>query len=423
MDRDADVLVVGAGVAGLSAARLLSKHGLRCRILEGGAVIGGRLRTVRVPGWAIPIELGAEFVHGRPGTTLALGHGAVELVHVAERRVMANPALSTMHDTWERFGRALAGALNGPEGESVADYLARAQLTEDDDTLVRLIAEGYHAAPLTDIDARSVARDAAESAKGFPQYRTARGYDHVLSTLEHDLATQGVRIELRTAIRRVTWQQQQVTCEAEATSFSAPRCLLTVSIGVLQSGAIAFEPQPTSLDAALAGLGMGHVVRVVLRFAAESAPWTVPIDGVEANFVHVPGARFNTFWREARGGQAQITAWAGGSAATELTALPLDVRVEEALASLARLSGTSVVACKRALIEAHHHDFCDDPLFRGAYSYVRPAGEHGARALAQPIEKTLFFAGEALDLEYPGTVAGALGSGEHAARQLIASLG
>jgi monoamine oxidase len=304
----------------------------------------------------------------------------------------------------------------------VGDYLARASLPEADQALVRLIVEGYHAAPLADISARNVAEDAVATAKTFPQYRTARGYDQVLATLEHDLAAHGARIELRTPVRRVAWRAGLVVCEAELESFNAPRCLLTVSVGVLQSGALELAPRPSGVDAALAGLGMGRVVRVVLRFEAASAPWAAPLGGVEANFLHVPGAPFNTFWREARGGQAQITAWAGGERAAELAALPEGARVEEAIASLARVARVGVDACRSALLEAHHHDFCGDPLFRGAYSYVRPGGERAARSLAEPVERTLFFAGEALDLSYPGTVAGALGSGEHAARQLLATL-
>jgi monoamine oxidase len=73
------------------------------------------------------------------------------------------------------------------------------------------------------------------------------------------------------------------------------------------------------------------------------------------------------------------------------------------------------------LIEAHLHDFNRDPFTRGAYSYLRPGGEDAAQALARPWKNTLHFAGEAVDLQYPGTVAGALGSGEHAARRIVAT--
>src|SRR4051812_2804718 len=104
---EADVAIVGAGVAGLSAARFLTQEGLRCCLLEAADQIGGRVRTVRRAGWQLAIELGAEFVHGRPAPTLALGGGAVDLVSVPERRVLAGAERHPMHDTWQRFADAL----------------------------------------------------------------------------------------------------------------------------------------------------------------------------------------------------------------------------------------------------------------------------------------------------------------------------
>jgi monoamine oxidase len=423
-----DVLIVGAGVAGLSAARLLARSGLSCRILEGARVIGGRVQTVRRPGWQMPIELGAEFVHGRPAPTLSLGEGAVELVHVPEQRVRGGEQPRVMLDTWQRFARALSGALEAEPGESVAGYLSRARLAEEDDELVRMIVAGYHAAPLDDISARVVAEDAAGSAQSFEQFRTARGYDHVLATLEHDLARHQAQIELDTTVTRIAWAQGSVTCETTSArgpaQFVARRCLLTASIGVLQApaeaGGIVLEPRPEQLSHALSGLAMGHVARVVLRFPLDRAPWVAPLAGAEATFVHVPEARFGTLWREARAGQVQITAWAGGQAARDLSNLDEAELMEAALKALARATRSELDACRRALLEAHHHDFGRDPLTRGAYSYVRPGGARAAARLSEPCENTLFFAGEALDLQYPGTVAGALGSGQHAARKLLA---
>jgi phytoene dehydrogenase-like protein len=99
MMADADVLIVGAGVAGLSAARLLGKNDQRCLIVEAARVIGGRVKTLRRPGWQIPIELGAELVHGRPAPTLALDGGAVQLVPVAEHRVRAGRPPTLMKNT------------------------------------------------------------------------------------------------------------------------------------------------------------------------------------------------------------------------------------------------------------------------------------------------------------------------------------
>jgi monoamine oxidase len=130
-------------------------------------------------------------------------------------------------------------------------------------------------------------------------------------------------------------------------------------------------------------------------------------------------------WRETRGDQEQIVAWVGGPRALTFAGTARERVVDAAVASLAQATGTSPDSCRAALIEAHEHDFSSDPHVRGAYSYTRPnrsglAGQHPGRRLAEGWSETLLFAGEALDLQYPGTVAGALGSGEHAARRLLA---
>ena len=427
MDVEADVVIVGAGVAGLAAARSLTRRELSCCILEAASSIGGRLRTLRCPGWEIPIELGAEFVHGRPAPTLALGGGAIDLVSVPERRYQAGPKPRPMPSTWQRFADALDGARTASANQSVAQYLARAHLSEDDAGLVRLIVEGYHAAPLSDVSARAIALDAADVGGDFKQYRTASGYDEVLLTLNENLASRSCRIHLGTQVRRVAWVPGQVTVLAEGShgkiQARAKRCVVTASVGVLQTppeaGGIAFDPVPDGFRSALDRLGMGQALRVIMRF--EQAPWVTAPGGLEATFLHVPGAPFATFWREARAGQQQITAWAGGPSAQGLSQLAQPALLSAALESFAQATCSDVGSLRRALIEAHYHDFNRDPFTLGAYSYVRPGGESAAATLREPWQETLFFAGEALDLQYPGTVAGALGSGEHTARTLLAT--
>jgi monoamine oxidase len=421
-----DVIVVGAGVAGLTTARLLSRAGLRCEIVEASSLIGGRLRTVRRPNWQIPIELGAEFVHGKPAPTLALGHGAIQRVPVPEQRARVTEKLEPMRGTWLRFAESLEPALRAPD-QSVAAYLAGAALAPDDAALVKELVEGYHAAPLTDVSARAIAEDAAGVREGFEQFRTANGYDAVLSALEAGLVEHQVRIRLRTAVRGIAWQHGHVTIDARSSEgplqLRARHAVVTVSVGVLQAapaaGGILLDPAPESFRRACSLLGMGHVRRVVLRLRQRI--WPPPLDGVELSFVHVPGVAFPTLWREARADQEQVTAWVGGPGASALTGASDRVLRDGALASLARAANVPLADCRAGLIEAHHHDFDADPFVRGAYSYVKPGGQDAARTISEGLEGTLFFAGEALDLQYPGTVAGALGSGEHAARRVLAS--
>lgn len=427
MEIDAEVAVVGGGAAGLAAARLLTKHGLTCVVLEAASRLGGRIHTLRIPQWQLPIELGAEFVHGRPEPTLAFDE--VELVRVPEHRVLARAEPSLMPDTWKRFARAMQPARDAPAGTSVEGYVEQQGLAPADAELVKLLVEGYHAAPLGDVSARLIAEDALSSADDFRQYRTRAGYDAVLRSLERDLQAASCRVVLGARVRRIAWQRGAATLvadyqdEPERLRVRARCTVVTASVEVLRTapseGGIDFQPVPEGLSVALAGLGMGQVTRVVLLF--EQAPWLAPVAGHVPTFIHVPDAPFDTFWRQTGEGQQQLVAWAGGPKSAALAGLDDASRVAAALRSLAQATGLGVVDCKARLLGAYSHDFNHDPFVRGAYSYVRPGASDPSRALREPFDGSLFFAGEALDLRYPATVAGALGSGEHAARKLLAT--
>jgi monoamine oxidase len=230
-------------------------------------------------------------------------------------------------------------------------------------------------------------------------------------------------------VRRIEWQRGSSTVTADYQDEAGglhvrARCtVVTASVEVLRTppheGGIDFQPVPPAFAGALAGLGMGRVTRVVLRF--EDAPWLAPVAGHVPTFIQVPDAPFGTFWHQADNGQQHVTAWAGGPPSAALGALDEAGRIDAALRSLAQATGQSFATCTDRLLGAHAHDFNRDPLIRGAYSYVRPGATDPARTLREPCEGALYFAGEALDLRYPATVAGALGSGEHAARKLLAT--
>jgi monoamine oxidase len=332
-----------------------------------------------------------------------------------------------MLDVWQQFGRIMQAASDGEPGESVLEYLDRCDASDADRALATLIVEGYHAAPLHDISARSLVGEAGTTGSKHEQYRPAHGYDVLVNRVKQDVIELGCRTLLQTRVKRVNWASGLVeihaACPGQELVVQAHCCVTTSSVGVLRSGpaegGIAFTPIPASFERALPGLAMGQVLCLVLRF--ERAPWLPAVGGAEVEFLHAPDAPFDTFWRQAGNGQQQVTAWVGGPKARELSRLDEAELLATALRSLATATHRDLASCRAALIEAHCHDFNRDPLTRGAYSYVRAGGEQARGILAAPCEGTLFFAGEALDLEYPGTVAGALGSGEHAAREVLAS--
>jgi len=160
----------------------------------------------------------------------------------------------------------------------------------------------------------------------------------------------------------------------------------------------------------------------MLRFA--SSFWETLHEGRyrDAGFFHVPEAPFATFWTPAPARAPLLVAWAGGPRAVRLAAGASPAQlVRQALASLETLFGEELDVTAE-LRGYYYHDWQQDPFARGAYSYVTVGGSEARAALAQPIEDTLFFAGEATDAE-AGTVTGALQSGVRAARELLAAAG
>src|SRR5207244_7237650 len=121
-----------------------------------------------------------------------------------------------------------------------------------------------------------------------------------------------------------------------------------------------FEPEPDVFRTGLPELGMGQVTRMVLRF--ERRFWPEGPAGIEPTFVHVPSAPFPTLWREARAGQQQLVAWAGGPQAARLARYERDALVMAGLRSVALASGRPVAECQAALVESHYHDFISDPF-------------------------------------------------------------
>lgn len=420
------VAIVGGGLSGLAAARTLARHGVRSVLFEAATVLGGRVRTVRRAGSTLPIELGAEFVHGTPRPLLALASDSgLEIVALREKhRIKFPDGWSEESDFWGRFSGLIRGAKeSGPAG-SAAEYLDARIHSPKDGVLARLVVEGFHAAPLDEVSAHALAEDAS-SAGSAPQARVMGGYDRVTEALLSRCDPECVRVELGARVRRVAWTKQGVTLFGERAGKRfesvARRCLVSVSVGVLAAPAsvgIEFSPALAERNSALSGLAMGQVAKVVLTFRRASVPRSFE----EGVFLHDPRSEFATFWARSEGDELQVTAWAGAEHAMALTGLGRETLAGRASAALARTLDLAPSRVEAALLDVHHFDFMSDPLTRGAYGYVRTSGSGAAKELAKPVEDTLFFCGEALSPSHAGTTSGALGSGQHAARAILRAM-
>ncbi|HXE58657.1 MAG TPA: NAD(P)/FAD-dependent oxidoreductase, partial [Gemmatimonadales bacterium] len=235
-------------------------------------------------------------------------------------------------------------------------------------------------------------------------------------------------LRLGAVVREVRWERGRVEVEyrdaAGATGrAAAPRAVITLPLGVLQrppgeTGTVRFDPPLEAKREPLARLDMGTVVRLVLHF--ERIWWDERL-----SFLHVPESEgFPIWWTPAPLEAPYLTGWAGGPRAERLAALGEEALVQRAVTELAHALGERASRVEALLLEAFHHDWSADPFARGAYSYAVVGGSDAPDLLAEPIEETLFFAGEATAGDGTnGTVQGALTTGTRAANRLLGAGG
>jgi monoamine oxidase len=407
----AEVIVIGAGAAGLAAAATLARAGRSVLVLEARSRIGGRCLTLRHPSLDAPVELGAEFIHGRPDATVALlkkmKTKAVESTRT--QRMLWNGRLVSV----DAFSAARAAVQDFHESRDLSFHalLNRQNLPPLTRTLATMMVQGFDAADPRKVSARDIAEEWGAEAIGASQARPRGGYGPLLDKL----AGSGARLQLQTAVREVRWRRGRVevrgTFQGQPFRASAKRAIVTLPLGVLQSGAVRFFPALNEKKLAFDKLASGPVIRVALVFASRF--WEKRFPGVA--FFHSPTAPFPTFWTPLPMRVPLLTAWAGGPKAARLAG-----RGSQALVHLALQTVEGVLQQDGSLAAAYVQDWRADPYARGGYSYVKVNGEGAREQLAAPLEATLFFAGEATNAEgESGTVGGALQSGERAAREAL----
>jgi monoamine oxidase len=431
-----DVLVIGAGVAGLAAARAVREGGRRAVVLEARDRIGGRVLTRHLPDLPVPVELGAEFVHGTPPELWAVLEAArLHVADAAEDHLTFDGG--RLHER-EDFSGALGEVLRGLSDEtdrpdrSFAEYLdARFAGPEHADArrLALGYVEGFHAGPPDDVGVHGLAQAEGVASGNDQAFRIADGYDRVVRWLAHE-AGPPVDVRLGTVVRRVAGERGAVRvtvvdAAGAESEHAAPACIVTLPVGVLcarpdADGAVTFAPEPPGMREALAGIGAGAVTRVTLQFRRRfwESPDAVPsldpdVDPLMLSFVHAPEQPIPIWW----------SVRALRSRGRALAAMDRVRLAATCIESLATVLGRDPAEIAAELVATHTHDWVDDPYARGAYSYARVGGVRAGERLARPVEGTLFFAGEATASGgNTGTVHGALESGRRAAGEALASL-
>lgn len=410
-----DVIVIGAGMAGLSAARILAEHGLAVTLIEAQQRVGGRILTVHSPHEDLPIELGAEFVHGRPPELLELIDEAGLTLFERDGEMLCYEK-GSLGDC--NFGAAfeVLDKLPPSPDMSFTEFLAQAQLPDDVAAHAKSYVEGFNAADSARIGTLSLRRqqEAEEAIDGGRSFRVIEGYDRVpLFVLERFLAAGGT-LYLGTTVTAVNWSAGEVrvtTSNPAQSELRAACAVIALPLGVLQAGVVAIRPEPPA-SSALKKMAMGTAVRLSLLFKEKFWSHVAP----DLSFLITQESPLPAWWTSHPNPSSVLTGWTGGP---RTIGLPnADLLQQQAMAELQMIFQRSDLG--GLLLSAHHHDWQADPYSLGAYSYAPKDASTASEELAQPVDGTLFFAGEHTDITGNwGTVHAALRSGLRAAKQIL----
>ena len=425
-----DTIVIGAGMSGLTTARMLADAGQRVVVLEGRDRIGGRMHTDRSAGF--PVDLGASWIHGIEGSPLwdlvhALGIPAIEYT-VGSFQVGGRPI-----ENFDGDGRALDEAATAQwiadvdaadrlveeeiaasnPGDTYLDVTERAldrsglspERIDDIREFFRHRVEEQCGAWIGDLDAHGLDEDAIVGDEViFP-----RGYDELPRRVGA-----GLDIRRETTVTRVTRTQGGVVVHAGGSEFAADRVIVTVPLGILKAGAITFEPAlPDAVAGPVSRLGMGVFNKIFVQFPERF--WNEDTYVIRA--LGEAGEHWHSWYDvSAVSGIPTLLTFAAGPFGRRMQELPDEDVVADAVSALRLLYGDAVGEPLAHWVTR----WGEDAFSNGSYSHLAVGSSHHDHdALAGPVDGVLHFAGEATWGDEPATVGAAFYSGHRAAERIL----
>jgi len=434
-----EVVVIGAGVAGLACAQALCEAGLRVTILEARSRVGGRIWTVHPSLTNAPVELGAEFIHGLPREVWQIvEHADLQTQELTPNQWRLEQArLAPASGSWDLIDSIFRRIDESAPDQSFQEFLEHdcGHLPQYMRIEAATYVESFHACNAKRISAHALARwhRSDREIQGHRGFRFAHGYEGLVGALVAASKPDLLTVRLNTVVTEITWNPSMVEVKApsldlqQPASICADAAVITLPLGVLQaplgtSGAVCFRPELTEKADALKQLEMGAAIRLVLcfRHCFWKDPKLVRSPMPDMCFLSSPEELFPTWWLSVSAGSAMLTGWSGGVRAEQLSGRGDAAIMERGLEALHHVFTVPLETLRDLVQEYFVHDWQSDPYCRGAYSYALADSKEAARRLAAPVRNTLFFAGEATDFSgHNGTVHGAIASGQRAATEVL----
>ncbi|RYY07553.1 MAG: FAD-dependent oxidoreductase [Sphingobacteriaceae bacterium] len=430
MNSPETTIIIGAGAAGLLAARELTQANQKVILLEARNRIGGRCYTFSRQDFTEPIELGAEFVHGELPLTLKLlkeAHLKYEPVsgdNFQFKNGEIKPSEFFM-DHWEEFEKALKEV---EKDQSLQEFLQQHFQQEKYAALQKSViqfAKGYDTADPIRVSLFSLRDEWLGDHEEETQYRIAGGYIKLMDFLADQVKNSGGEIMLDSIVKQVNWREGFVeVITADDTVFTGKKLVITVPLGVLhaaenETGAIQFNPDLPEQKQAAADMGFGAIIKILMEF---SDPFWEQKGLTNLQFLFSE-EKIPTWWAQTPQKNNMLTGWLGGNPQDETQHLSDEEILQESIQSLAQIFQMDASFINQKLVSAKVYNWTADPFTRGSYSYATVKTASALKTLKISVKNTIYFAGEALFAgEQLGTVEAALVTGLEVANGILESL-
>lgn len=410
---DPDVVVVGAGAAGIAAAKRLAALGVSVVVVEAAERIGGRAYTESET-FGVPYDQGCAWLQGpddlpwlaiaeREGFKLANHDNPAFPIYVDGRRA-SGTEMRKFGRTWSRYQTALGNAEEDVSAASVVP--ADAPFGSIAATWIGPMDHGVDLADLSTGDFNSYAEYDVN-------YLVREG----LGTLVM-LHGQGLPVKLNTAVTAIDYSGEGVKVTTSDGTIAAKACIVTVSVGVLASGGVRFTPElPAEKQEALSDVPMGLLTKIALQF--DGNRFGLAKNGFLSHSIPNDLPAEVCYFLTFPTGSPIAVGFVGGAFGWELSRAGEAAAVDFALSEFARSMGEGV---RKHFVKGHMSDWATNPLTLGAYSAAKPGKHASRRILAEPLADRVFFAGEATSDSYIALCSGAHINGEKVAADVAAAL-
>lgn len=408
-----DVVVIGAGAAGIAAARRVIASGKTVQVIEASDRIGGRAYT-ESDTFGVPYDQGCAWLQGpgdlphlaaakELGSTLRDHNNATDVFYVGDRR-----ATFTEQSQYNRAFARISAALDTDADVAAGSLISATQPMDG--------AAQTWTGPLdfgVDLNDLSTA-----DYNAYPEYDVNYLVREGLGSLVTHLG-RALPVSVNTAATAIDWSGQDVRVETTQGTITAKAVIVTVSTGVLASGAIRFKPDlPATKAQAIDDVPMGLLTKIALQFDGErfGLPESGFLSYAVPNELPAEAAYFLTFPT----GHDIAVGFVGGAFGWELSNAGEAAAVDFALNEFVKAIGSSA---RKHFVKGHMSGWANNPLTLGAYAAARPGRAASRTTLAEPLGNRVFFAGEAVAGSYIALMSGAHLSGDQVGRDVVEILG